>query len=378
VPVVDQGRELTESQRGWLRHRQYLQKNRYELGRRAVELYPAVSRIEGTPLLTRPQWWPAAPLPLDAIDLDFETDARFPKRAGGNSADLAVRPVRCDGSRYPTYSAAVADLAAPSTFANRSTYRLLTADLGNARGRLAFGRGNYFDGIDTGEAVAHEYAAAQLDGVPLSLRAAIGEPCDPERRPINLAVAALTIRHDRKTGNSTFLLHWRDPAKVGHAGGLHMVVPVGIFQPSGDQCWNEENDFSLWRCLLREYAEELGGRSEDYGASPIDYDADPFFSRLTDAWRTGVVRATVIGLGVDPLTLATDLLTVVVFDAVVFDTLFPEVLETNAEGRTIQRIPLTAGTIERYIREVAIQPAGAAILLSVRRLLDRQPSTIGL
>lgn len=25
-----------------------------------------------------------------------------------------------------------------------------------------------------------------------------------------------------------FHLHWRDPAKVGHAGGLYQVLPVGV------------------------------------------------------------------------------------------------------------------------------------------------------
>lgn len=42
----------------------------------------------------------------------------------------------------------MADLAAPKVFENRSTYRLLDADLSGPRGRLVFGRGTYFNSID--------------------------------------------------------------------------------------------------------------------------------------------------------------------------------------------------------------------------------------
>ena len=47
-------------------------------------------------------------------------------------------------------------------FENRPTYRLTEADL--TKPRLAFTRGRYFDGVDTGEAAAHEYAATRLAG----------------------------------------------------------------------------------------------------------------------------------------------------------------------------------------------------------------------
>ncbi len=359
MSLVDQHRELTVSQRDWLRHREYLQRHRYELGKQAVELYPDARRVAGTPLLTRAEWLPAEPIPLDAVDLGFTPGAPFTGLTSDDPAGAAVR------AGYPAYSAAMAELAAPSVFENRSTYRLLSADLRDPRGRLAFGRGRYFDGIDLGEASAHEYAAAQLDRGRLPLRSAIGDPCDPTRRPTNLAISALTIRHDRTTGAATFLLHWRDPAKVGHAGGLHMVVPVGLFQASGEQPWNERNDFDLWRCLLREYAEELRGVSEDHGSdrAPIDYDVDPFFARMTAGRATGEIQAWVLGLGVDPLTLATDLMTVVVFDAPVFDELFSDISDVNSEGRLGEPIPFVAEQIEHFARDEPIQAAGSASLL---------------
>lgn len=115
-------------------------------------------------------------------------------------------------------------------FENRATYRLLHADLATPRCVLRFGRGPQFDSINSGEAAAHEYAASHM-GHPIerALRDAIGDPCDLALRPVYLAISILTMRHDRTDKAATFLLHWRDPTEVGHAGQLYQVVPVGIF-----------------------------------------------------------------------------------------------------------------------------------------------------
>jgi hypothetical protein len=219
---IEARRELTASQQDWLRVRGHLREHRHELAVEAADLYPDTPKAAATPLLTAPLWTPDAPIPLDAVDLVFEPDAVFTGVNGTEEAARSVLPARQDGSRYPSYSAVIGDLAAPSVFENRSTYRLVDADLSGPRGRLAFGSGTYFDGVNTGEAAAHEYAAARLDpAAPADLRHAIGDPCDPSRRPVNVAISTLTLRHDRATGEATYFLHWRDPAKVGHAGGLY-------------------------------------------------------------------------------------------------------------------------------------------------------------
>ncbi|MGH3928209.1 MAG: helix-turn-helix domain-containing protein, partial [Pseudonocardiaceae bacterium] len=208
---------MTESQCDWLRVREYLRQHRYDLGQASTEEYPHLPKVEGTVLLTRPEWLPAEPIPLDAIDLEFVPDTPFTGLIGTDPRTASVCPERPEGSRYPSYSAAMADLAAPAVFENRSTYRLLDADLPGPRGRLVFGRGSYFDGVDLGESAAHEYAVTRRTVNQAPLRAAIGNPCDLVRRPTNIGIAALTVRRDRASGEATFLLHWRDPAKVGHA-----------------------------------------------------------------------------------------------------------------------------------------------------------------
>lgn len=355
-----------ESGRSWLTVRSYLVDHRYELGQEAAAEYPDLPKVAGGPLLTRPGWLPTEPLALEALNLEFR-----PEAAAGYRPDLPTEtavPIRRDGSRYRSYSAAMAELAAPAVFENRTTYRLLDAKLTGTRGRLVFGRGRYFDGIDTGEAAAHEYAGTRLGLAQPRLRPAIPDPCDLASRPANMAISTLTLCV-AGPGDASFLLHWRDPAKVGHAGGLYQVLPVGVFQPSDDTAASEVNDFSLWRCMIREYAEELLGEPEDHAqrGSPIDYESWPFAKAMNAALRRGDARAFVLGLGVDPLTFATDLLTVVALPKPLFVDLFGGLVTQNAEGRLIGHapggdVPFDAASVRRFTSAEPVQAAGAALL----------------
>jgi hypothetical protein len=366
---------LTTSERDWLTVRSYLTEHRYDLAVAAAQDYPPDRRMAGTPLLSAPGWLPSAPVPLQDISLEL-------RDTGPAEVEVTTPflPRRADGTPYRRYSEAMAALAAPQVFENRATYRLTEADLCARPPRLVFAAGRYFDGIDTGEAAAHEYAAARL-GRPApgprsaGVRARVADPCDLRRRPANLAISTLTLRLDRRKGRASFLLHWRDPAKVGHAGGLYQVIPVGVFQPSGEAPWNRQHDFSLWRCMVREFAEELGGRSEDYGSDrgPVDYDSWPFARQLTDALGAGQVRVWCLGLGTDPLTYATDLLTVAVIDSDVFDALFRVNLQRNAEGEILGAREFAARVIDRTVTGEPVQAAGAALL----RLAWRHRETLG-
>jgi hypothetical protein len=355
---------LTESQERWLRVRAYLGDHRYDLAVAAARNYPREARVGVTPLLAPTTWIPETVIPLDMIELEYRPNAGFSGVTGTEEEARALLPVRPDGSRYGSYSEALADLAAPGLFENRSTYRLLEADL-ESRQRLIFGSGRYFDGLDVGEACAHEFAAAQLGEVDEQrFRAVVGDPCDPARRRTNVAISTLTIRLDRTTGEATFPLHRRGAGKVGHAGGLYQVLPVGIFQPASDEPWNTQNDFSLWRCMIREYGEELLGESKDRGADhvPIDYNSWLFAARMTRSLQSGEIRPYCLGLGVDPLTFAADLLTVAVFEAPAFDDLFGDLVADNMEGSVLAAIPFRAEVISRFVAEEPTQAAGAALL----------------
>lgn len=131
------------------------------------------------------------------------------------------------------------------------------------------------------------------------------------------AISALTIR--RAPTGTAFVLHKRDGTKVVHSGGLYQVMPVGMFQPSAAGAWNKANDFDLWRCMAREFSEEFLGASEHQGHDgPIDYDGWDFYRALTNGRDTGQITAW--WLGVDPLSLVTDLLVAVVIEAELLTT----------------------------------------------------------
>jgi hypothetical protein len=147
---------------------------------------------------------------------------------------------------------------------------------------MTFALATYFDKLDVSEAIAHELAIApsaqgkkpRADWSELPLRGLIGDPFDLLRRALMPAIETLTLRRQRDTGKATFLLHWRDPAKVATAGGIYGLIPAGEFQPSTIATWDRENDFDLWRSMVREYSEELLGEPERDGsqAEPLNYE----------------------------------------------------------------------------------------------------------
>ena len=361
----------TPSEQDWLRVAGFLGRNRHELGIRAAAGYPAGDRLAGTPLLAPAAWRLPVPVPLNRVQLEFRPGAPAADPPAVAALAPHLLPWRADGRRYRRYSDVVAALGAPAVFENRAAYRLIEADLaGPGEPRLVFGRCRFFDGIDAGGAAGHEYAAAVLAGdraaadVRSPLRAALGGPAALGRRAATLAVTALTLRLDQQSGTAAFPLHYREPGRVSHAGGLYQVIPVGVFQPSGEAPWNEANDFSLWRGLLREYAEELLGAAEDHGSerAPIDYAAWPLARAMDDGLASGQVRAWCLGLGADPLTFAVDLLAAVVIDAPLYDELFGAAVAANAEGTVIAPRPFDAGSVGALLATAPLQAAAAAAL----------------
>jgi hypothetical protein len=83
---------------------------------------------------------------------------------------------------------------------------------------------------------------------------------------------------------------------------------------------------------------------------------------MAAARERGQVRAWCVGLGVDPLTFATDLLTVTVFDAAVYDEMFGALVRDNAEGTVLAARELDEATVAEMTGNKPMQAAGAALL----------------
>ena len=365
------------SQERWRRERRYLNGHRYELTESAKLLYRECEQVGPTGLLVGRDWLATEPVPLERIRLEWAAEVPAKGVDGSEPESSPVRPLRGDGQRYAWYADALGALDPPRLFENRASYRLLGIQRGeDGRLVLGFGKGSYFDVVNVCEAVGHEFAVAydgNAHGRPslerLPFRRLIGDPCDPARRPLMIGISVLTLRRDRTGGAAGFVLHRRDAKNVAHGGGLYHVMPVGTFQPSADAAWNERHDLDLWRSIAREYHEEFLGGAEHYGSdhAPIDYDGWPFFRTLSDAREIGAVRASWLGLGVDPLTLVTDLLIAVVFDDDVYDALFGQLAEANLEGEIVNGdaatgIPFSEESVKRFVYAEPTQAAGAALL----------------
>jgi hypothetical protein len=219
---------------------------------------------------------------------------------------------------------------------------------------------SFFETFDVKQSIAHEFKAAwraSHGGVPdwqdLPIRRTLGIELNPTKLLMSPGISTLTLRRGR-SGQHRFVLHERDGGKVADGGGLCHVMPAGEFQPSSLSPVDIERDFSLWRNIAREYAEEFLGTPERDGfdAEPQDYmDSDPYRA-LSIARTAGQLRVYHYGLVIEPLELGALQLTVAVVDERTFDDLFGAMVETNDEGHVVRAsgradLPFTAEAIDR-------------------------------
>lgn len=388
VDAEDFGPEVAASRGRWRSQRYWLNQHRSELARLAVALYPAERQVPGTPLIAAPDWLPDGPIPLDSVRLHLDEGPQGVELTGKEPETQQVRPLRAAETNFDCYTSAIKHLDPPQLFESRPSYRLLGGSL--TAGKLDFGLAAYFDKLDVSEALGHEMAIACADGIPgeaaelrgrLPFRELIDDPFDPSRRAIIPAITTLTIRLRRYPAEPSFLLHWRDPTKVATAAGIYDVIPAGEFQPSSVALWDRRNDFGLWRNMVREYSEELLGEPEHDGTrtEAIDYDHWALYQSLEQARRAGTVSAYVLGMGLDALTLAATILTVVVIDDDVFDDVFGSSVRFNEEGeivavgdgRTADGVPFTAEAVDRMLDSEPMASPGAACLALAWKYRDR-------
>ncbi|MGH3942055.1 MAG: helix-turn-helix domain-containing protein [Pseudonocardiaceae bacterium] len=388
VSPDDASPQIAASRLRWREERRWLNQHRSELAKLAVQLYPVEYRLPRTTVIVLPEWLPSEPLELGSLGLRLDEGPQTVVVDGSELESAAVRPLHTAGVRFERYTSAMKHLNPPALFESRPSYRLLEVSLAGLR--LNFGLANYFDKIDVCEALGHEMAAAcMVEGLPSSVahlrgrlpfRELVGDPFDLDRRAVLPGIAALTIRLRRYPAEPSFLLHWRDPAKVA-TGGVYGVIPAGEFQPSSVALWDRHNDFDLWRNIVREYAEELLGEPEYDGSrsQPIDYRRWPLFQRLQTARADGSIRCFFLGIGLVASTLTASILTVVVIDDDVFTEVFGEAVQFNEEGeiitvgdgKPIEGVPFTEAAVRRMLEtEPMVAPSGAACLALAWRHRD--------
>lgn len=380
VPHVDR------DQGEWRQVRSALGRNRRDLAALAESLYRdfRVPGLKNTGVISSPSWIPAEPVPLEEITLTLDSVVADPTITGEEPESALVRPLATSDARYRRYHDAIRDLAAPRLFENRLCFRLLGFDWTRPQIRMSFGQMGFFDAMDINETLAHEFAAHHLatDGeretvMPrasmrrLTFRKLMADPFDLVRRPLMGAIGTLTIRG----GDSpSVVLHERDSTRVAGGGGMVHLLPAGIFQPSSVIPAAVAADFSIWRNIQREYAEELLGHDEyDGSGRPIRYDKLEPFTTMDKALRDGHIRVFCLGVTLDALTLAGDILTVAIIAPDTYDELFANAVATNAEGSVPARaFPFEENTLTWLSESKRLSPGAAAALYlawSNRKLL---------
>lgn len=265
-PFVEQDRQR------WREVRAALGRHRRELAVLAETLYrdARVTGLLGTGVISTPNWLPDRPVPLERITLELDSAVAEPAISGAEPESAATRPLADANARFRCYHDAIRDLAAPALFENRLCFRLVGVDW--TRPVLSFGQMGFFDAVDINESVAHELAVHHLarggDAETVMSRASwrrlryrklIGDPFDLTRRPLMGAIGTLTIRGGE---SPSVVLHERDGSRVAGGGGMIHLLPAGIFQPSSVIPAAIAQDFSIWRSIQREYAEELLGHND--------------------------------------------------------------------------------------------------------------------
>ena len=324
-----------------------------DLGERALKAAPSKWRGSDLPVLSHPSWLFSEPRPLEAVRIEF-LDAS--KTEVQRAEWKVLKGLSLSGP--VSYSEAIC-LANPNTaYFNGTVYRPREVVNVDAGVTIKFEVGKYFDYLDSGEVLAYE--ATSNRGLA-KLRSRYRDPFDLSNRATSLGILTLTVV--RRGAGATFLMHRRSGSfVVGDA--LYHVVPAGEFAPSDISVAAVRNDFTLWRNIMREFAEELLGEedAQGHGGKKIDYEGTEPYKSLTAALLAGSLSVKTLGLVLDPLTLKPELLTVAVFDGVVFDRIFRNMVSKTTEGTIIPDIVFGEAEVKDYTSNRAVRLGARALL----------------
>lgn len=320
----------------------------------------------GIPLLVKDGWLLKTPRSLDCISLKLvESDV---PSIGAQPEASSRAPLH--GMRV-SYSDALATRPEGEGLFNGALYRPIQVEGTRGGLRITCTKGFYFDYLDNGEALAFEAGARLLKGkAPLAgpRRKAVADPFDLSLRPTSLGVNTLTIRKG-VNGEVGFYMHKRSGSHVVNEEDQVGLAPAGEFTPSDISYEAMKADFSVWRNIMREYAEEFLGvpESRGRGGRTLDYENDAPFAELSAARDCGALNVWTFGVAIDPLCFKPELLTVCIFAADAFDEIFADMTSSNDEGTLLvgpsrHGIPFTGQNVKLYADNEGTSLAAAASL----------------
>ena len=346
----------------------YVQANQPELRSVAWNTSPSYWKSEKVPMLVPPGWLLNKPRDLDCITLKLVRDDIGTSHNVRRRLDLPANPF----STYDTYSKALMSRSANAEMFNGVVYQPLSVEVTKRGLRITCKKGGYFDYLDSSEVLAYELGArvkkSKRNPAAGPRRRSVTDPFNLMLRSTSLGINTLTIRKD-SSGQHGFYMHKRNGHYVVNESGLIHVVPAGEFTPSDISYEALQADFSIWRNIMREYAEEFLGIEESYGRGgrPLDFENDPPYSELSIARKQGELIVRTFGIAIEALCLKPELLTVCIFEGEVFDRIFADMVSEDGEGtllvgRNSHGISFTQSSIKEYADNKETASAGAACL----------------
>lgn len=121
--------------------------------------------------------------------------------------------------------------------------------------------------------------------------------------------------------------------------------------------------------------EELLGHDEyDGSGRPIRYGELEPFATMDEALRDGRIRVFCLGVTLDALTLAGDILTVAIISPDTYDQLFSDAVETNAEGSVPARaFPFEQNTLNWLSESKRLSPGPTPHVVSSEAAAQLDP-----
>ncbi|MFJ1759120.1 hypothetical protein ACIOD2_02315 [Amycolatopsis sp. NPDC088138] len=324
------------------------------------------------PMLAKADWIPDCPLSLECVKIHWIDPTQAGDRltvARRNAKKLM--PFRDDKLRYENYSQALGEMGQMSKLYNGFVYRPMAVRRTKDKFHLSFTEGKYFDHLDTSEVLAYEAASRVLAGKNIMsgpYRVSIGDPFDLAGRGTSLGVVTLTVRVSESSCG--FYMHHRSNDGVIAGPDILHVIPAGEFTPADVSLESRKSDRSIWKTMVREYAEEFLDVEEAYGRSgrPIDYEGDYPFSAITRARESGKLKVYFLGMGLDALTLKPEILLVSLVEATAFDAIFAEMVPDGKEGTILvgprkEGILFNKKNVDHYAKGLNTRSAGRSCLM---------------
>jgi hypothetical protein len=326
--------------------------------------------------IAEPAWVLSEPLDLDRLTVELADEDDVPRVPEECYEPLRrYWPLGPDDKPVARYHEAVTQFdTPPGIWFNAPSYRLLgverRADGGFA---LRVGTTTYWDGYDSWAALQFEAAHQLRETAGASLagpyRRSLGTPFSLTNRNCAIGISVLTVCRTRK--GPFFYLQRRGAAQVATMGGMAGLIPAGEFQPSSAAYAAVRSDADVWRCIMREFAEEFLGRKDltEQRAALADYERESPFRELQRARLNGWVRPSILDIGFDPVSWKAGIRLVCIFDEDAYLDIFrgmqPDSHEGPLELSSLHRVgddplegmPFDEETVGRYLKDPTITEA---------------------